>query len=470
MSRWLLRCAATLAASRCAVCLIPPAGAADGPPARLWLVERTNGEPLRCGIEEYDAASGHWVFRMEFSGRPFAFDGAQIIRIRPLIRALAPHPPHWILETTDGDRIVGSTPFTDERSVGLTHPQAGALLLDRRRVRELRQEVEPAVLYEGFSIGEVWESPKGAVRVGPDGLEVTASAPVGRRIQGLPRGICVEFAMPRPTPFSVLLFSTQLNRRAAAGSAYQMLYFMPALVQLLRLQPYSMTTLGTHSIQRGMLPSGPVRYRAYADLGTGRFLLMENERIVSEWRDLSPPADYGEMLGFQTHGSTLKLADLRVSRWHGRHPIEPDEDPPEKRRDRVHLVNGDVAWGEALSIRDNLLTFRSTVGELKLPADRVAHLRFRRVEAEAARAPDAPVFRLADGSQLRLVLQVVRNAEVTAIWRDRQVFRFPIELLKEAVWPERTPAAPPDPTPRTVPRFSQILWLEPERTAGRDHA
>ena len=431
------------------------APADDAPPMPLWRVERTDGEPVRCGIEEYDAATGHWVFRMEFSGRPFAMDGAKIARLRPILRAAPPPAPHWVLETTDGDRIVGAQPRMDDRSVGLTHAHAGAISIERGRVAQLWREVEPAILYEGFAVGEVWESPNGAVRAGPDGLTINRPHSAARRIEGMGRRIRIEFTLPGFARFNLLFYSRA--NRLILNNAYHLVVNGPNAVELLRFRSNDAAVLNRQSIEPQMPSDGPIRFRLYADLDSGLILLTVNDRIAAEWKDWMPIEDVGDFLVFRPHDSSVQIEELRVSRWDGRHPLRDPTDRVAPTEDALELINGDVLEGKIVALRDGRAVFRSRLGEMAVPSERVARIRFPhpRVDPEAPAA--VALFRLADGSQLHLELRGVKNGAVTGLWRGRLPFRFPLALLQEASWPDRIPFAPAPPAPpqRRAPRFSR---------------
>lgn len=438
--------------------------ATDEPPMPLWRVERTDGEPLRCGIEEFDAASGHWVFRMEFSRRPFAMDGEKIARLRPIIRAAPSWAPHWVLETTDGDQITGADPRMDDRSVELIHAHAGAVSIERRRAALLRRETEPTLLYEGFRMGEIWESPRGAVRAGPDGLTIHRPYSAGRRIEGLARRICIDFTLSGYAGFN-LWFYFGLDR-PIGRHAYQMRVLKPSAIELFRFRPEGLTRLTRRGMETRMPPNGPIQCQLLADLDAGLFFLTVNGRSATAWNDDGAPAEtVGEWLVFQPNDASLRIEELRVSRWDGRHPAHSPTDRDATAEDTLELLNGDVIEGQIVAFRGGRVVFRSRFGEMAVPSDRVARIRFPHPRVEPAASASAGQYRLADGSRLYLELRGIKNGAVTGRWQGRLLFRFPLELLEEVVWPNRVPAAPPATPQGRAIQFSNRIRASVRRLA-----
>jgi hypothetical protein len=148
-----------------------------------------------------------------------------------------------------------------------------------------------------------------------------------------------------------------------------------------------------------------VKVEIRASRKSGKFCLFINGRLIEVWSD---PDVAKEKLGTCLHfvaqnAMPIRISQITVAPWDGtidqvpeprrgiirRFNFQPDEEDPEPeleptkpeipQQTRMDLANGDSLDGEVISIEEGLIAIKSSLGDIKLPVNRLSTLALKQV-------------------------------------------------------------------------------------------
>ncbi|MGO8699418.1 MAG: hypothetical protein ACLQVY_17060 [Limisphaerales bacterium] len=136
-----------------------------------------------------------------------------------------------------------------------------------------------------------------------------------------------------------------------------------------------------------------------------RIFLYFDGALIKEWNDTNGFAGEGTGVRFvqQSMGGTLKLANLRVTKWNG--ILEPAAAPSDGTHDTVSLESGAKISGDIEAIANGQVTVKSSSGSEQIPLSKITGMEFARLPGEAPKPLDANVHvTLAQGGALTVKL------------------------------------------------------------------
>ena len=136
-----------------------------------------------------------------------------------------------------------------------------------------------------------------------------------------------------------------------------------------------------------------------------RIFLYFDGALIKEWNDTNGFAGEGTGVRFvqQSMGGTLKLANLRVTKWNG--ILEPAAAPSDGTHDTVSLESGAKISGDIEAIANGQVTVKSSSGSEQIPLSKITGMEFARLPGEAPKPLDANVHvTLAQGGAMTVKL------------------------------------------------------------------
>ena len=136
-----------------------------------------------------------------------------------------------------------------------------------------------------------------------------------------------------------------------------------------------------------------------------RVFLYFDGALIKEWNDTNGFAGQGTGVRFvqQSMGGTLKLSNLRVSKWNG--VLEPAPVPTDGSHDTITLESGSKKSCDIEAITNGQVTLKSSSGAEQIPLSQITGIEFARVPGEAAKVFGANVHAtLAQGGALTMKL------------------------------------------------------------------
>lgn len=303
------------------------------------------------------------------------------------------------LTLTNGDTIRGQLASVTDDIICLDTWFAGRINFKRIMVSSVKIEGSSSLLYQGPTALDGWTQ-SGDTPAWTYGFSAFSSKNAGSIAKNelLPEECTITFETAwkgDSIALKVIVFSDDPSS-ANPGTGYE-LTFQRGSVYLRNSKNQSF--LGnTHS--QALMENDKVKVEIRASRKSGKFCLFLNERLIEVWSD--PDAEK-EKLGTCLHFVSQNAMPMRISRitvapWDGTIDQVPaprlgivrrfnmqqeDEDPdpePEPsmpeipKETRMDLANGDSLDGEVISIEEGLITIKSSLGDIKLPINRLSTL------------------------------------------------------------------------------------------------
>jgi hypothetical protein len=136
-----------------------------------------------------------------------------------------------------------------------------------------------------------------------------------------------------------------------------------------------------------------------------RIFLYFDGALIKEWNDTNGFAGEGTGVRFvqQSMGGTLKLSNLRVTKWNG--VLEPAPVPSDGAHDTISLESGAKVSGDIEAIANGQVTVKSSSGSEQIPLSKITGIEFARLPNEPAKPFAANVrATLAQGGALTIKL------------------------------------------------------------------
>jgi hypothetical protein len=191
-----------------------------------------------------------------------------------------------------------------------------------------------------------------------------------------------------------------------------MIQFSQRTIYLRRYnRPGTTRSLGTVSSST-LMEKTKVRVSIRTDRQSKTVTLFLEDALVKKWTDIGEMGANGTGLMFWQQGNNLaKVSNIRITRWNGELDA-PAAAAAAVKEDAVLLKNQDKLSGQLTVIKNNVLEFKTSFSELKVPVDRVSRVDFASANSSAA-SGDNPA-RLNFHDYGRVTLQLER-------WDDQKV-------------------------------------------------
>jgi sRNA-binding regulator protein Hfq len=123
--------------------------------------------------------------------------------------------------------------------------------------------------------------------------------------------------------------------------------------------------------------SNNIKIQAYINPKKGLFIFYVNGQLIST-------IDLGTEVAWENRMININLKDnlrgingasldhFTVEKWSGKKPVAKQDQFSEKDMASIKLLNGDTAWGKIININKEKLRFKSVLGDLSIPMNRIA--------------------------------------------------------------------------------------------------
>ena len=309
-----------------------------------------------------------------------------------------------ILTLTNGDTVRGQLASVTDEIVCLDTWFAGRMNFKRMMVSSVKIERLSSLLYQGPTGLDGWtqsgDTP--AWTYGYSAFRSNNAGSIARNeLLADECSITFETAWKGDSiALKVILFSDD-PPSANPGTGYE-ITFQRGSISLRNSKNQSY--LGsTHS--QALMENDKVKVEIRASRKSGKFCLFINGRLIEVWSD---PDVAKEKLGTCLHfvaqnAMPIRISQITVAPWDGtidqvpeprrgiirRFNFQPDEEDPEPeleptkpeipQQTRMDLANGDSLDGEVISIEDGLIAIKSSLGDIKLPVNRLSTLALKQV-------------------------------------------------------------------------------------------
>lgn len=124
------------------------------------------------------------------------------------------------------------------------------------------------------------------------------------------------------------------------------------------------------------LKKGTNRIALAIDQAAGTIAFYVNGERRMEWKDADGFAGKGKGLVFANQSAhPMEISKIRATKWDGREPGTAKKPLPLDKEDLAHLVNDDTLRGKLLRIAEGKAHFKSALGNLAVPLERVSLIR-----------------------------------------------------------------------------------------------
>ncbi|MCX7006691.1 MAG: hypothetical protein NTY53_05485 [Kiritimatiellaeota bacterium] len=292
-----------------------------------------------------------------------------------------------IVRLVNGDRLCGDVVTLDATQLVLRTWYAGTLNIAHSRLAALSPSAAPTgVLYEGPSADlKGWlvsedepTAPALAYRKGA--LVLPLGRVCGRRIPKLPAMVRFDLELGNWATASFLFSFFCDDPRRMEGDAYNVNFSGGRIEFQRRAGEGEERSLGALDLSEQMAGRKRTHVTILADRQARRFTLLLDGRMAHEFRDTQEfkakdeHSEYIAFMGMDT--ASLRIFRVSVAPWDGRVPKAENEDGVPVERDTLVLSNGDNIAGTAQSIAQDSAKFKTAFGELAVPLERIASLRF----------------------------------------------------------------------------------------------
>jgi len=301
-----------------------------------------------------------------------------------------------VLRLTNGDVVRGQLAGLGKDAVELDTWFAGRLVFKRSMVENLEIRELPKVFYQGPNGMEDWTAS------GDDPWIYQGNAFVSKRASNigrdckLPETCCISFELEWR---SVLRLKLLLFTQNEGESGYE-IGFQRRTVRFSKAGEHEWIghTSGAAELQKNEKAQIEIR----SNLKTGQFAFFVDGRMIDVWTDANVNrSDLGGGLHFVSEDrSPLRISAIRVTAWDGALDQQPppkingnswlpDDDADESsdgadvpKEERIQLRNGDRLNGEIVSIKEGIVTLKTSYGEVKLPVSRLRSMPLGTVDLE----------------------------------------------------------------------------------------
>jgi len=384
--------------SVCAL-LLCAASSADEPDS---IVRFSNNDRLTGSLDSLSAELLVW--KSPLLEKPSQFFLKQVVDLSLPAAVPANSANHEaILTLTNGDTVRGQLASVTDESVSLDTWFAGRMNFSRLMVSGLKIESRSTFLYAGPTGLEGWKQ-AGDKPVWTYARAAFRSSGTGSiaREDVLPDECSVTFdAAWKSDSFAlkVILFSDDASSDGPP-SGYEV-SFQRGSISLRNCK--SQSFLGNAHSQM-MMENDRVKIEIRASAKSGKVCLFVNDRIIEVWSDPDVgKGEFGKCLHFVSQNTLpLRISGIGVAAWDGvvdqlpeprvgmirqfgfqglpqNFPPAPQEKPKEE---RMELANGDSLAGEVTSIQDGVITVKTPLGDVRIPAARLRTVALKPVDLE----------------------------------------------------------------------------------------
>lgn len=309
---------------------------------------------------------------------------------------------------TTNDVLFGAIRSLDEQTLDLDSSRHGQISIPRRRIAGIERINQDALIY-----------------LGPAGLDDWPDADVrgewSEETDGSLRSTAADATLSRALPDQSLLaievildFDERPEFMMALGGSNE-----EDSLRLVTWDDALVAFNGVEFLELQMLDEGPstIHVLLYADLSTGRMTVCTPQGEVLAKLTTLEPKQIPERLWLQNGSSRVVLQHLRIHRWNGTTvgSLVPG-------RTGLQLNNGDVRYGNVVSISDGTVTVAGDDGSLRIPLQEIGSLEISdQVPQETDDSDTAPVrMKWRDGGVLHGEIQEVTPTEalLRPIWSE----------------------------------------------------
>jgi len=332
-----------------------------------------------------------------------------------------------VLDLSNGDVARGKLATVNERAVVLDTVFGGRMEFNRAMIAAARIEATNEMVYRGPTGMDGWRQ-SGEKEVWSYGRSAFRSIGIGGigRDDLLPESCAVSFQIEwkgDSCGMKIFVFSVGAGDDEA-NEGYELI-IQRGNYRLKKCSTQNFLGSGNAS---ALTMANKARFEIRASRQTGLICLFINERLCEKWLDPDfKKDDFGNGLQFfSVNDQAQKITDIRVAKWDG-----VEEGVPEGRggiamrasahaastaKDGMQLANGDFVAGELVAIDDGIVTVKSSLGEVKLPVDRLRTLALRALNSERAirRSGDIRVF-IKGGTRLVMRLEAVEQGRLIGL-------------------------------------------------------
>lgn len=296
-------------------------------------------------------------------------------------------PYHHSVRLVNGDRFCGDVVMLDATQLVLRTWYAGSLGIERARLAALSPSaMKVGVLYEGPSAGlEGWlisedEPSVPGLILRKGALLLPQGRACGRHIAKLPDKVRFDLELSHWATSSFLFSFFCDDPRRMEGDAYQVNFSGGHIEFQRKLSGGEERSLGALDLPEHQTGRRRMHVTILADRLARRFIFLLDGRVAHEFRDaqeFKANGDRSEHLAFMgLDTASLRIFRISVAAWDGRVPRLEGEAGAPVDQDILILSNGDNIAGTAHSIELGKARFKTAFGELAIPMERIADLRF----------------------------------------------------------------------------------------------
>jgi hypothetical protein len=419
----------------------------------------TNGDRLTGSLESM--AVDQLMWNSPALEKATAFPIAKIDQVRmPENPGASSNGSELILDLSNGDVVRGKLVALDDQAVVLDTPFGGRMSFNRAMITSARIETVADLLYRGPTSMDGWR--QSAERqtwiYGGSAFRSSGVGGIGRD-DLLPLTCAVSFRLDwkgDSCNMKILIFVRDVESEEA-NEGYE-LTIQRGSYRLKKCSTQNYLGIGSSSIL-SMANKAKVEIRA--SLQTGLLCLYINDKLCEKWQD----ADFKkEVFGsglqfFSVNDQAQKISDIRVAKWDGVEQATPelrrgmvmpggvvmqrgkvvlrmqkDQPKPTKPnvvKDGIQLANGDVVSGQFTAVDGGVVTLMSSLGEVKLPIERLRTLDLKSANSERAirRSGDIRVF-IKGGSRLVMRLEAFENDRLIGSSQNFGQASFAIDAIE----------------------------------------
>ena len=354
------------------------------------------------------------------------FDISQIVELRmPGNPAPGSSACEMVLDLSNGDVVRGKLASVGEHSLVLDTAFGGRMEFNRAMVAAARIEATSEMLYRGPTGMDGWRQ-SGEKEVWSYGRSAFRSAGVGGigRDDLLPESCAVSFQAEwkgDSCGMKIFLFCSDAGQEAVNEG-----YELTIQRGNFRLRKCSTQNFLGSGYSLVLTTANKAKFEIRASRQTGVVALFINGRLCEKWSDPDfKKGNFGSGLQFfSISDQAQKISDIRVAKWDGLEGLMQDGPGGMSLRsakrpangvavDGMQLANGDFVSGELVAVDDGIVTIKSSLGEVKLPVDRLRTLALKALNSERAirRNGDIRIF-IKGGSRLVMRLEAVEQGRL----------------------------------------------------------
>ncbi|MGA0853290.1 MAG: hypothetical protein ACO3RK_00580 [Luteolibacter sp.] len=407
----------------------------------------TNGDRLTGSLESM--AVDQLMWNSPALEKATAFQIGKIDQLRmPENSGVSSNGSELILDLSNGDVVRGKLVALDDQAVVLDTPFGGRMSFNRAMITSARIETVADLLYRGPTSMDGWRqsTEKQAWTYGESAFRSSGVGSIGRD-DLLPLSCAVSFRLDwkgDSCGMKILIFVRDVESEEA-NEGYE-LTIQRGNYRLKKCSTQNYLGIGSSSIL-SMANKAKVEIRA--SLQTGLLCLYINDKLCEKWQD----ADFKkEVFGsglqfFSVNDQPQKISDIRVAKWDGVEQATPElrggawfrripKDQPKLAKpnvvkDGIQLANGDVVSGQLTAVDGGVVTLMSSLGEVKLPIERLRTLDLKSANSERAirRSGDIRIF-IKGGSRLVMRLEAFEQGRLIGSSQNFGQASFAIDAIE----------------------------------------